>query len=195
MTRTDHVSQLEADFAGRAAPWTDIQGHLQTLHDQVAGRDEPVVVEFGVRSGVSTSAFLAAAAKVGGHVWSVDMQRPRVPAWWAETGLWTAMVGSDLDPAIGEQLPERVDVLFIDTSHAYEHTLAELRTYVPRVKPGGVVLLHDTELEHPEDVPADPAYPVAKALDEFCAETGLEWVNRAGSYGLGVIAIPDGDPA
>lgn len=190
MTDIDHGPALAAEFAAKRSSWSDIQGHLQTLHDQVAARTEPIVLELGVRAGVSTSAFLTAVSEVGGHVWSVDMARMRTPLWWADTGLWTSIMGDDRSPEIADRLPAAVDVLFIDTSHAYDHTLAELRLYVPRVKPGGVVLLHDTELEHPEGVPADPGFPVAKALDVFCDETDLAWDNRPGSYGLGVIGIP-----
>jgi predicted ThiF/HesA family dinucleotide-utilizing enzyme len=89
-----------------------------------------------------------------------------------------------------------VDLLFIDTSHYYEHTLQELRTYVPRVRPGGTVLMHDTELTR-EQITAyegraldGPGIPVAQALDDYCAETGLTWTNTAGCFGLGRIDIP-----
>src|SRR5690348_17788993 len=40
----------------------------------------------------------------------------------------------------------RSDVFFLDTSHEYDHTLAELRAYMPRVAPGGVALFHDTNI-------------------------------------------------
>jgi len=81
-----------------------------------------------------------------------------------------------------------VDVWFLDTSHEYEHTLAELRAYMPRVAAGGIALFHDT------NVIGWPGYqwdsdisPVATALNDYCAETGLTWENLPGDYGLGVI--------
>jgi cephalosporin hydroxylase len=85
--------------------------------------------------------------------------------------------------------PAEVDVLFIDTSHTYEQTLAELHTYVSRVRAGGVVMCHDTEVEGPAGVGASTPFPVARALDTFCEETGLTWVNQPGSHGLGVIQV------
>lgn len=189
----DYQPQLFAEYQGRCSVWSDIVGHLPTLHGHVLRYTEPAVVELGVRSGNSTSAFLAAAALVGGHVWSVDIGLPQAPGWWWQTGLWSPIVGNDMDPAVLARLPETFDVLFIDTSHAYDHTLEELRTYVPRVKPGGVVLCHDTELEAPELVGPQPPFPVAKAIGEYCAETGLTWENITGSYGLGVIEVPVGE--
>jgi predicted O-methyltransferase YrrM len=188
--KVDYSRELFAEYQGRCGVWSDIVDHLPTLHATVMRYAEPAVIELGVRSGNSTAAFLAAASQVDGHVWSVDIQLPQAPGWWWETKLWTPIVGNDLDPAVLARLPEQCDVLFIDTSHAYDHTLRELRTYAPMVRPGGVVLCHDTELEAPELVGPQPPFPVAKAISEYCTEAGLEWVNNTGCYGLGVIAIP-----
>lgn len=190
MTAVDS-SALMADYLGRSSQWSDIQGHLRTLHTTVLQYPQATVLELGTRWATSTAAFLAAAELVDGHVWSVDINHPTYPEWWHQTGLWTLTVGDDMDPVIAFDQPAQVDVLFIDTSHAYDHTLAEVRLYVPKVKPGGVVLLHDTELEAPELVGVQPPFPVAKALDAYCAEAGLSWVNHTGSYGLGVIDIPE----
>jgi cephalosporin hydroxylase len=145
---------------------------------------------------VSTAAFLAGAEKVDGHVWSVDIAPPGVPPWWAETGRWTLTVGDDIDPAVADAQPVEVDVLFIDTSHTFDQTLAELRLYVPRVRAGGRVLLHDTELDGPDrgyirPGGTDVQFPVARALDAFCQEAGLSWQNTPGSYGLGTIDMED----
>jgi len=64
-------------------------------------------------------------------------------------------------------------------------TDAELRLYGPRAT---AILLHDTELEHPDGAPLEPAYPVKRAVEEWCAEVGRSWTNRENCYGLGIIA-------
>jgi hypothetical protein len=93
------------------------------------------------------------------------------------------LVGDDLE--IARQIPALIDVLFIDTSHHYQHTLAELRLYGPSAR---TILLHDTELRRPLKLPAgDPLYPVRAAIEAWCAETGRPREYRAGCYGLGVI--------
>jgi len=184
------MTALHAEYVARSSVWSDIQGHLPTLHDSVLEYPNAVVLELGVRWGTSTSALLAGVEVVSGHLWSVDINPPQVPDWWRLTDLWTLTVGDDLAVSVIEAQPAELDVLFIDTSHAYDHMLAELRTYVPRVKPGGVVLCHDTELEAPEMVGMQPPFPVARALDVFCDETGRSWTNNTGSYGLGIIRIP-----
>ena len=176
---------IRQEFELRCGLTSDIQQHLPQLREEAAGAKR--IIELGVRSGNSTTAFLAAVEESGGHLWSVDIVQPRVP-WWGHSQ-WTVLVGDDLD--LEEFLPGDVDVLFIDTSHHYVQTQAELELYVPKVRKGGVVLLHDVELERPDGAPAtDPPFPVRVAVDEYCAEHGLEPEYVAGCYGLGVIRIP-----
>ena len=128
----------------------------------------------------------------GGHVWSCDVNNvildPEGMAPWQGVPQWTFTCGDDMDATVQSLLPARCDVLFIDSSHEYEHTLAELRAYVPRVAKGGIVLMHDTNLrtwpgyDWRGDIP-----PVQQALNEYCAEAALSWENMPGVYGLGVI--------
>jgi len=168
---------------------TDIQQHLPRLHAEAAIGNAQII-ELGVRSGNSTAAFLAAVEEHGGHVWSNDLHPPPVP--WVGHPQWTFIAGDDLE--IADQLPDDVDIVFIDTSHYFQQTAAELELYVPKVRPGGVLLLHDTELRHPEGRPwDDPDFPVRLAVDLYCAEHDLTPEYVAGCYGLGVIRIPGGE--
>lgn len=167
---------IAEDYRARCAEDSDISLHLPFLYDSAQGA---TVIELGVRTGNSTAAFLAA----GAEVWSVDTGEPQVPGEWRGNPRWHFLLGDDLHPSVRAALPARCDVLFIDTSHTYEHTLAELRAYAPRAR---LVLLHDTQWAGGIDI-GTPTGPVARALDDYCVEAGLRWENRAGSYGLGVI--------
>lgn len=189
MSSLETRTKMRKTYLGAASHWSDLGHHLPYIYEATATYTEPLVIELGVRSGVSTTGFLRAVAERGGHVHSVDIHHPNVPIWWADTGLWDFHVGDDLSDEILAALPSEVDIVFIDTSHFYAQTLSELRQYVPRVRPGGLVLLHDTELETPEGFTGDP-YPVRRALDDYCAATGRTWQNRPGDSGLGVIRIP-----
>ena len=166
------------EYQARLAVWSDVQYCMPRMHDAARSYPEVKVLELGVREGYSTSAFLAAAESAAGHVWSVDIDEPRVPAHWSASGLWTFTRADDLTLTWPAGM---FDVLFIDTSHSYEHTLAELCRFVPVVRPGGTVFLHDT-------IWGDRG--VAGALHVFCAETGLSWTEHGGQYGLGEIRIP-----
>jgi cephalosporin hydroxylase len=187
---------LQGEYEKRAAePGSDIALHLPFLHDAVASRQAPVVVELGTRSGNSTAAFLAAVVKNGGVVWSVDLDLGISPASfpWGTHVRWNFVRGDSIAPEVLRNVPSP-DVLFVDTSHTYEQTLAECRAWVPRVKPGGVALFHDTQYHpfynwQPDYDLGEPTGPVGRALDAYCKEASLVWENRPGSYGLGVIQL------
>lgn len=209
---------LKADYAVRLAAWSDIQEQMPLLYEAACRHPQPVIAELGTRTGNSTAALLAGASVTGGYVWSVDSGPVTVPDWWRVTGLWSFLAADDLSEQAAQWLPAELDVLFIDTSHLYEHTLAELRRYVPRIRSGGMVLCHDTELCRDDatmrvridDFRTDdswlavaaggPKFPVAAALDTYCAEAGLAWTRQTERpcpaapgkpfYGLGTILIP-----
>src|SRR5919107_17927 len=56
---------------------------------------------------------------------------------------------------------EAIELLFVDSSHDRDATVAELRAWRPRLAPGALVVLHDY---------ANPAYP---GVAEAVAELGL----------------------
>ena len=55
---------------------------------------------------------------------------------------------------------KEIDHLFIDTSHTYDQTLAELRKFEPFVRKGGLITLHD--------IMSCP--PVLDAVNDFLIE-------------------------
>lgn len=176
------------EYEARLSFWSDIGGHMPFLRETAASYAEPVIIELGVRSGQSTSAFLAGVQGNGGHLWSADCDQPQVPAHWRDLPEWHLLVADDAGAQARQWLPAACDILFIDTSHEFRHTVTELFLHVPRVREGGIVLLHDTEWAPGGDEQlAEPGGPVAEALDVYCAGTGREWENRAGSYGLGIL--------
>jgi len=185
---------LRSGYLDRLSRWSDIREYLPFLYEQAASRQGCRVLELGARRGNSTLAFLAGCAESGGHVTSCDIDDVRrLPDGIGPFGVsprWTFVRGDDMDPDVQARLPAEVDVFFLDTSHEYEHTLAELRVYMPRVASGGAGLFHDT------NVMGWPGYewgrdvsPVQAALDEYCAEAGLSWENLPGEYGMGVVRV------
>lgn len=199
---SDAIAALHAEFAARAGRHSDIMDHLQFMHDTVAAYPDPVVIEMGVRAGNSTSALLSAVTRQGGQVWSADVNPPQVPDSWHGIPAWHFMQGDSVSPEVLAWMPPQADVVFMDTSHTYAQQLAELRAYVPRVRPGGTVLVHDTQCVPRDNFASDsfiptpePEGPVKDALDAYCKETGLAWQNRhsePGGYGMGIIVIPGG---
>jgi predicted O-methyltransferase YrrM len=178
---------FSAEYGARLREGSDIQDHLPALREFARGKR---VVELGVRGGNSTAAFLAGVELDGGHVWSVDIMAPQVPAEWFESVLWTFTLGDDLE--VADRLPDGVDVVFVDTSHHYGHTAAEIAVYAPKLRPGGVMLFHDTELERPYEAPADdPPFPVRVAIDRAAESLGWQTEFISGCSGLGILRKPE----
>lgn len=164
---------------------SDINEHLCFMVDVCIEVNAKKIIELGVRQGVSTTAWLHGLDQTDGHLWSVDIAgRPEV-----HSSRWTFIQGSDTDVATLDQLPDEVDVVFIDTSHTYAHTVEELALYFPRVVSGGRIVLHDTEVESPDGTD-DNNYPVKRAVEQFCDANGLTWSNRTNNNGLACIEIP-----
>ncbi len=127
---------------------SDINEHLPRLFVETLRMRPRLIVELGVRRGASTFVFERVAQLCNAALVSVDIEdcteassyphwhfiqsddvalAPRFPAWCAE-----------------HNLPARIDVLFIDTSHLYEHTVQEIDAWFPLLAPHALVFFHDT---------------------------------------------------
>lgn len=173
---------LKFEYEQRRETPSDINEHLHLMWIIAKNIPNVKVLELGVRTGNSTSAFLYAALIADGHVFSVDINEPEVPACFWQSQHWQMMIDDDTDSDTVEFVSAYApfDILFIDTSHYLDHTLFELRTYGAMVKKGGVILCHDTEWEDKE---------VAKALDIYCAELGISWYGYKNNNGLGIVTL------
>ena len=180
------MNLLDFAYAQACETPSDIVNHLPRMVDLVHHLDAQHVLELGTRSGVSTTAWLYALQATGGRLTSVDLDdKPAI----GDHEHWTFIQGDDTDPALVASL-DMADIVFIDTSHLYDHTVQELAIYRWLVKPGGVICLHDTELPLPEGAPPRPLYPVKKALLEFLSETGWEHINFPDCWGFAVVKVP-----
>ena len=134
-------------------------------------------VDLGTREGNSLLALVLAAIKNEGFVYTIDVEKSRILWEDAESAKYFhKIIGDDL----GIEIPfAEIDVLSIDTSHTYEHTLKELAKWVPKIRSGGVVLLHDT-ISHPT---------VVSAIKYFIFNKDYTFINDAAQNGMGVIYI------
>lgn len=163
--------------------YPNIHEHLPRLEAEAHG----VVLELGSRDGSSTGALLAGVAARGGEVWSVDSDRTCAEAWYGHPR-WHFLCCDSVDIAAlwAAGMPERIDVLFIDSEHTYEQARKELFTWLPHLAPGGVVLMHDTK-----------TFPgVAKAAREAATQFKFRCEFLDNCNGLGVLcALAPGSQA
>lgn len=132
---------------GRILWRSDISDHLATL--SFLAQNARSIVEFGVRSGRSTCAFLHGLTTHGGALYSYDINADCARAIDAvdipDNVTWRF---EPADTAALQTIPE-CDILFLDTLHTREQVEAELRHHGRVLQ---FIVLHDTELfgEHGE---------------------------------------------
>lgn len=124
----------------------DISEHLPVFSLLVTEFQLKRIVELGTRSGNSTLALLEAAKQIGGSVLSMDVQpcheaRRRVTGAGLDS-IWTFWQANDLEVP-SSQVPQPIDLLFIDTLHTYNQMKAELAKYGPMMRSGGWIVIHD----------------------------------------------------
>jgi predicted O-methyltransferase YrrM len=184
------VTALDRLYIHHLKKPSDVREHLPVFVNMVKRLPATRVIELGVRSGVSTVAWLYALRGCG-QLWSVDVNRPPTMGRLCAVAEcpWTFVRGRDDEQAVLDALPQEVDIVFIDTSHTYWQTHIELVLYSARVRKGGRILLHDTELRRPAMSHENIDFPVRKAMIEFAERQRLKWVNKTNCNGLGIIEI------
>ncbi len=132
---------------------SDISEHLSTIFYHALEVSPRLIVELGTRGGESTRVLLAVAAISDSRVLSVDIHdcsAVKVP--YPEH--WHFVRDDDVDFGrerfstwCGQQhIEAKADVIFIDTSHLYEHTTSELAVWSGHLRDAGVMILHDTNM-------------------------------------------------
>ena len=138
-----------ANLAVHAGVWRDMAPHTATLSRLAA--DATVIIEFGVRAGVSTWALLDGLPGQG-RLWSVDIDphsTRAIPRRVRNDPRWRLLIMDDRREDIQDWLPPRADLVLIDTTHEYHQTRHELD--LAHVLEARVILCHDYALPDVED--------------------------------------------
>lgn len=94
------------------------------------------------------------------------------------------LVRSDFSAALGQFSDESIDLLHIDGLHTYEACSHDFWSWLPKVKPGGIVLLHDICARHAD-------FGLWRLWEEINARFTDTFEFRH-SWGLGVVRKPGG---
>lgn len=134
----------------RADQLTSINDHLPRLFTESLQVDPDTIVELGVRGGESTFVFERVARLSGATLVSVDIDDCSNACdyddWHFVQTDDVEFAGEFPDWCADHDADPSVDVLFIDTSHLYEHTVDEIEAWFPRLSQDAVVFFHDTNL-------------------------------------------------
>jgi predicted O-methyltransferase YrrM len=165
---------------------TDIHQHLLTLYNLVTGMQAKTVIELGVNTGESTVALLEAVAATDGILTSVDVQdlpqtRPMLESY-GLTGRWQFHMMDDI--TFGREIwpkEKLADLIFVDTSHQYAQTKREIEVFEPILRPGGIMVFHDTVSFYDG---------VQKPINEFLKTHKWPYENKTNCNGLGILRKP-----
>jgi cephalosporin hydroxylase len=129
---------------------SDVDEHLELMFLEALLSKPQLIVELGVRGGASTFAFGRAARCYGSTLISADLDDCSSISPGAN---WHFYRGDDIEFAerFSEFCKQRsvqpsIDLLFIDTSHYYEHTVQEIAAWFPLLSARAKVICHDTNL-------------------------------------------------
>jgi predicted O-methyltransferase YrrM len=189
--RTDAIDKLFLTNLDDT-PATAWSGHRQFAEWLVSYMKSKVTVDLGVDHGYSTFSF--ALPRVG-HVYGIDnfvgddfigtedlglkydfvmMKREKLHL---QDNL--TFIKGDFNE-VAETWDKKIDILHIDGSHHYEDVKKDFETWSKFVNDDGVILLHDTVVEHYEG----KEYGVKKFFDEL----DMPKFTFTHSFGLGVVS-------
>lgn len=198
MTDTELPSRrFEPRIYGVGA-WTS---HLHFAYDLVATLRPAVLVELGVDRGESYFAFCQSAAEnqTATRCFGIDTWRgDRHAGGYDETTFvqvsehnranyenFSTLIRSDFDAALSQFEAGGIDVLHIDGLHTEAAVRHDLDSWLPKVRPGGILLLHDVDVRSKE-------FGAWKVWDELKAR-GRSWTFHDGP-GLAVWQKPPASP-
>jgi predicted O-methyltransferase YrrM len=132
---------------------SDISDHLGSIFFFALGAKPKLIVELGTRGGESTRSLLAAAFLSKAVLLSIDIADcENIDLPFREN--WYFVKSDDIefgnshfvDWCQHRHIEPIIDVLFIDTTHEYEHTKNEIEIWIRYLSEEGVMIFHDTNM-------------------------------------------------
>ena len=161
--------------------------HYMTLYSIVLGMESKTVFEFG--SGFSSKAILMALESTDGQLITCD-KRPfkQTGRFYKDDELmkklqtrWRYIQDDSLN--LNKHLKDEVfEVVLHDGSHQWQHVLKDLEYIVPKMKTGGILLLHDTN--HPTE-----NFNLLRAIQDLPYE--INHVTLPYGYGLTIAQVTE----
>lgn len=139
----------------------DISSHLPILFVYGILKQPKYIVECGVRSGESTRSFAKIANHMDAQLIGVDIDCAANAVYRRYDNVNAAFRFESVNARFfcmdDRKFPEyfrseeryngkQIDIIFIDTSHFYEHTLEEITLFLPLLSDHGLMIFHDSNV-------------------------------------------------
>lgn len=147
----DSLSKTVEVIKRRSQKWTDICDHLETLFIECLNLPSKLIMELGVGDGESTFVLENVARLWNARLVSVDIAdckkvssyRKRIFVQMDDI----AFAREFTDFCELHNIEPGIDILFIDTSHLYDHTVQEIQSWFPYLALHSKVIFHDTNMK------------------------------------------------
>ena len=107
----------------------------------IKGINNPIILELGVQKGRSTKKFLDICKKNNGKLFSIDIDDCSNII---NDKTWNFyQTRDDNFDYIKSKIPEKIDILFIDTLHEANHVKKLINEYYPIIKKNGFIFIDD----------------------------------------------------
>ena len=112
------------------------------IYKDLININKPNILEFGVRHGCSTALFLDVCNQNDGYLYSVDINDYSNKF---QDERWKFICANDNDLSkITPQIPDKFEVIFLDTIHKADHVSDIFYKYYDKLKIGGFFIIDDT---------------------------------------------------
>lgn len=116
------------------------------IFEHIAKLDSPIILEFGVNTGASSSIFTYLAEQNKGKVFSIDIENCNDVV---ESKNWFFLQTNDLDTRKildnFKELHDGIDLIYIDSYHDADHVEKLTYAWYPFLKKDGTIFFDDTE--------------------------------------------------
>ncbi len=184
MKKTDHLLN------------TDLGINVEPLYDIISKQKNTILVDLGVRSGVSSEIMLIDSEENNNVVFGVDVTFDQLHPVVNHHSLYTKILGDSV--TTGKKWDKEIGGLFVDTFHIKEQVMCELYYWYKHVRVGGFIAFHDSNWpEDKHDVYGDIVWPrVEEGIKEFFNIESLSYEdeyitvnNYPESWGMTIVEI------
>lgn len=113
----------------------------KNIFEKIKEFKNPIILELGVQNGTSTKKFIDICNNQNGYLYSVDIEDcSRV----SSDKNWTFIKSRDDNfELIKSKIPEKIDILYIDSLHEAKHVSNIIYGYYNMIKVGGMIFIDD----------------------------------------------------
>jgi predicted O-methyltransferase YrrM len=113
----------------------------KNIFEKIKKFKSPIILELGVQNGTSTKKFIDICNNQNGYLYSVDIEDCSSVS---SDKNWTFIKSRDDNfELIKSKIPEKIDILYIDSLHEAKHVSNIIYGYYNMIKVGGMIFIDD----------------------------------------------------